>query len=148
MLDLKDRKILYQLDLNCRQSNTQIGKKVGLRKDIVSYRINRMEEKGVITGYWTDIDSFKLGYDVYRIYIKFQNATTDIKNEIIQYFSDYTNIYSLFQNAEITIPEPLFLEYIQYYQQLWDLEDPSTVDHIQDMEADYVRILFRWEDLF
>ena len=58
------------------------------------------------------------------------------------------NIYTLFQDAEITIPEPLFLEYIQYYQQLWDLEDPSTVDHIQDMEADYVRILFRWEDLF
>ena len=28
-IDLKDRKILYELDLNCRQSNTQIGKNVG-----------------------------------------------------------------------------------------------------------------------
>ena len=39
-IDLKDRKILYQLDSNCRQSNTQIGKNVGLKKDVVSYRIN------------------------------------------------------------------------------------------------------------
>ena len=47
-LDLKDRKILYQLELNCRQSNTQIGKKVGLSKDVITYRIKRMEEKGII----------------------------------------------------------------------------------------------------
>jgi Lrp/AsnC family leucine-responsive transcriptional regulator len=94
-LDLKDRKILYQLDLNCRQSNTQIGKKVGLSREVVDYRIKRMEEQGIITGYWTDIDSFKLGYDVYRIYITFQNADQNKKNEIIKYFSDYKNIYSL-----------------------------------------------------
>ena len=36
-VDLKDRKILYELDLNCRQSNAQIGKKVGLSKEVVTY---------------------------------------------------------------------------------------------------------------
>ena len=46
-IDLKDRKILYQLDLNCRQSNTQIGKKVGLSKQVVDYRIKQMEENGI-----------------------------------------------------------------------------------------------------
>ena len=52
-IDLKDRKILYELDLNCRQSNTQIGKKVGLKRDVVSYRINRLQEEGVIKNFWT-----------------------------------------------------------------------------------------------
>jgi len=61
-LDLKDRKILYELDLNCRQSNAQIGKKVGLSKEVVKYRIKRMEEEGIISGYWTEIDSYRLGY--------------------------------------------------------------------------------------
>jgi len=92
-LDLKDRKILYQLDLNCRQSNTQIGKKVGLRKDIVAYRVKRMEEKGIITRYWTNIDSYKFGYQVYRYYITFQNATSDIKNEIMEEFVKYKNTW-------------------------------------------------------
>ena len=68
-VDLKDRKILYELDLDARQSLTQIGKKVGLKKDVVSYRINRLQEEGVIQNYWTAIDTFKLGYNVFRIYI-------------------------------------------------------------------------------
>jgi DNA-binding Lrp family transcriptional regulator len=88
-IDLKDRKILYNLDLNCRQSNAQIGKKVGLSKQVVDYRIKKMEEQGIITGYWTAINSMKLGYYVYRIYITFQNVNSDLKNEIIQYFVDY-----------------------------------------------------------
>ncbi len=41
-IDLKDRKILYELDLDCRQSNNQIGKKVGLRRDVVAYRIKKI----------------------------------------------------------------------------------------------------------
>ncbi len=36
-IDVKDRKILYELDLNCRQSNAQIGKKVGLGRDVVAF---------------------------------------------------------------------------------------------------------------
>jgi len=92
-LDLKDRKILYQLDLNCRQSNTQIGKKVGLSKQVVDYRIKRMEEKGVITGYWTNIDSYRFNYEVYRYYFIFQNVTSDVKDEIIQQLIKYKNTW-------------------------------------------------------
>jgi len=92
-IDLKDRKILYQLNINCRQSNTQIGKKIGLKKDVVSYRIKRMEEKGVITGYWTNIDSYRFGYQVYRYYIITQNATSTKKEEIIQKIADYKNTW-------------------------------------------------------
>ena len=58
-LDLKDRKNLYHLDLNCRQSNTQIGKKAGLSRQVVEYRIKRMEEEGIIKGYWTNIDAYR-----------------------------------------------------------------------------------------
>ena len=90
-LDLKDRKILYYLDLNCRQSNSQIGKKVGLSKQVVDYRIKRMEEGGIITGYWTSIDSYRFGYEVYRYYIIFQNATQQIQKEIIEQLVKYKN---------------------------------------------------------
>ncbi len=85
-IDLKDRKILYELDLDCRQSNTQIGKKVGLKKDVVSYRIKRMQDEGIITNFWTAINTFKLGYQVYRIYINFQYVSSQIKEKIIQHF--------------------------------------------------------------
>ena len=82
-IDLKDRKILYELDLDARQSLTKVGKKVGLKKDVVSYRIKRMQDEGIIKNFWTAINTFKLGYNVFRIYINFQYMSTNIKYEII-----------------------------------------------------------------
>jgi Lrp/AsnC family leucine-responsive transcriptional regulator len=64
-LDFKDRKILYELDLNCRQSNAQIGKKVGLSKEVVKYRIKRMQDEEIIFVFWTEINTFKLGYQFF-----------------------------------------------------------------------------------
>ena len=91
-IDLKDRKILYQLDLNCRQSNAQIGKRVGLSKQVVDYRIKRMEEEVIIRNYYTVIDSYKLGYYFYRFYIKFQYVSTEITRRIIHHLVNYQKI--------------------------------------------------------
>jgi DNA-binding Lrp family transcriptional regulator len=90
--DLKDRKILYELDENSRQSLTQIGKKVGLKKDVVLYRIKRLEEKGVIRNYTTLFNILKLGLISVRFCYVFQYTTPEIKKEIIDYFvkSDLT----------------------------------------------------------
>jgi len=84
-LDIKDRRILYQLDLNSRQSLSQLGKKVRLRKDVVAYRIKRMQQEGIITSFWTHIDAYKLGYIVFRFYLVYQYVTPEIKNNIINY---------------------------------------------------------------
>jgi DNA-binding Lrp family transcriptional regulator len=94
-IDLKDRKILYQLDLNCRQSNNQIGRKVGLSKEVVNYRIKRMQDNGIIKCFWTSINSLKLGYYAFRIYINFLDVSPNIKNEIISYLKNYKNVWIL-----------------------------------------------------
>ena len=41
-IDVKDRKILYQLANDSRQSFRSIGRKVGLSKDIVASRVKRL----------------------------------------------------------------------------------------------------------
>ena len=43
-INLKDRKILYELDKNARQPLSQIGKNVRLYKSAVDYRIKKLEE--------------------------------------------------------------------------------------------------------
>jgi len=45
-LDLKDRKILYHLDLDSRQPFRSIGRKVGLSKDAVVSRVKNFKKKG------------------------------------------------------------------------------------------------------
>jgi len=133
--DLKDRKILYQLDLNCRESNTQIGKKVGLKKDVVSYRINRMENGGIIENYWTAINTFKLGYNVFRVYINFRYVTSSIKEEIIKYFVDYENSWVVVtEKSEIDLDVVIWVKDIFEFYQFWE----KTLDKYEDYFEKYV----------
>jgi Lrp/AsnC family leucine-responsive transcriptional regulator len=92
-LDLKDRKILYELDLNSRQSFRSIGKKIGLSKDTVSSRIKSLIEDGIIQNFYAVIDAYKLGYFSIRFYITFQYTNPEIEKEIIDYFIQNKNIY-------------------------------------------------------
>jgi DNA-binding Lrp family transcriptional regulator len=82
-LDLKDRKILSQLDINARQTNVEIGRKVRLSKEVVNYRIQRLEKEGFIKGYQTIIDTSKLGYSTLRIHLKFQDIKLEKEKEIL-----------------------------------------------------------------
>ena len=47
-LDIKDRKILAELDKNSRQSLKKIGKKVRLSPEVVFHRMKKLEKSGVI----------------------------------------------------------------------------------------------------
>ena len=44
-IDLKDRRILYELDVDSRQSFRNIGRKVGLSKDVVASRVKKLKEQ-------------------------------------------------------------------------------------------------------
>jgi len=93
-LDLKDRKILYELDIDSRQSFSQLGKKVGLHKDVVAYRVKKLQEKGIIKNFYLDINGYKFGYNKIKFYYNFQFITPEIKQEIIDYLvkSPYTDV--------------------------------------------------------
>lgn len=98
-LNLKDKKILYNLDINSRQSFSKIGKKVGLHKDVVAYRVNKLQERGIIKNFYTVVDASKLGYMSFRFYFIFQYVTPEIKKEIIDYFikNKYTYFVGLIE---------------------------------------------------
>jgi DNA-binding Lrp family transcriptional regulator len=138
-LDLKDKKILYELDLNARQSLTQIGKKVGLKKDVVSYRIKRMEDDGIIKNFWAAIDTFRLGYQVYRIYINFQYVSSQIKERIIRHFIGYNNVWAVISlKAEIDFDVVVWVKDIFEFYQFWN----DTLDEFEDYFAKYTISLY------
>jgi DNA-binding Lrp family transcriptional regulator len=133
-LDLKDRKILYELDLNCRQSNAQIGKKVGLKRDVVAYRIKKLEDEGIIKNFFTVIDTFRLGYNVFRLYINYQYVTPEIKEEIIKYFVDLKNSWVVVSvKSEIDLDVVLWVKDIFEFYQFWE----KTLDKYEDYFSKY-----------
>jgi len=91
-LDLKDRKILYELDIHARHSASEIGKKVGLSKQVVSYRIKQLLQAGVIEKFFAIYDVSKLGYTAYKILIRLQNVNIEKQNEIISYIKNHPHV--------------------------------------------------------
>ncbi len=87
-LDLRDKKILYELDTNSRQSFREIGYKVMLSKDSVAYRINKLQRIGIIKQFQTVVDVSKLGFISFRLYLKLQNVTPRKEQEIINWLKN------------------------------------------------------------
>jgi len=94
-VNLKDKKILSLLDVNSRQANTKIAKQIGLSKDVVNYRIKKLEQIGIIKGYYTLIDFYRLGYMSIRVYLKLIDATPKKEKEIINYLTKHQKIFFL-----------------------------------------------------
>ncbi len=66
-LDSLNRKILQYLQQNARQSNAEIGRKVGVSSPAISERIKKMEDAGIIVGHKTIVSPFEIGYQLKAI---------------------------------------------------------------------------------
>lgn len=78
-LDKADKKILFELDKNCRIPSTKLAKIVRKSRQAVEYRINNLVSKGVISGFQAAINPHKMGYKIYKIYLKLRNIPEDKK---------------------------------------------------------------------
>ena len=76
-IDLTDRKILAELDKNCRMPNSAIAKKVHKSREAVKYRISQLQKNGILTGFITSINPNKLGFYMFKVYLKLENITNE-----------------------------------------------------------------------
>ncbi len=83
MLDLLDKKIIVELDRDARQPLSQLAKKLKTSKNVVSYRLSQLQRRGIVNGFYTVVDTSKLGYHNYRLYLRFRNAAPERRKEII-----------------------------------------------------------------
>lgn len=93
ILNKTNLKLLYQLDLNCKQSNREISKKINISKDAVGYRIKKLERDGIIRGYRAVINTGRLGFTVYRIFLNLINISEENKNKLIDYLIKKENVW-------------------------------------------------------
>jgi Lrp/AsnC family transcriptional regulator len=84
-IDNLDKKILFELDLNSRQSASMIAKKIRVHKNVVNFRINRFIENKIIRQFVAIISPNSLGLTPYKFYFQFQNMTDKKEREILQF---------------------------------------------------------------
>lgn len=134
-LDLKDRKILYQLDLDARQSFSQIGRKVNLPKTVVAYRVKKMINQGIIKKFYTVIDTFKLGYECFRIYLNYQYTNPTIENNICNYFKkNPLNWWTISAEGRYDLAVILWVNNINKFYGFWEKTLQKYRDYFRNQQ--------------
>ena len=93
-LDKIDRRILYELDQNCRIPETRLAKIVGKSKESVRYRIKNLRESGIIRGYSAHINVGELGYKAFKVYLKIREKPL-LKHQFLEHLKSRSDIYWL-----------------------------------------------------
>lgn len=91
-LDLLDRRIMHELDLDARLSASQLARKLRKSKETVNFRLNRLLKEGFIKGFYTIFSTSKLGWYYHKLYLKFKDATPQKEREIVEYLKSQPHI--------------------------------------------------------
>lgn len=91
-LDKTDRKILFELDRNCRITNQQLAKKVLRSREAVKYRIQKLADRGIITKFTASINPHKMGWKLFKIYLQLRNIE-DERKKLLEYLRKLGRVY-------------------------------------------------------
>ncbi|MBI4918528.1 Lrp/AsnC family transcriptional regulator [archaeon] len=86
-MDLIDRKILCELDLNCRTPLSQLAKKLKVGRNVVDYRIKHLEKEKIIEKYICSLNLGLLGFKTYKIHFKVRNIKEE--KEFVKYVLEH-----------------------------------------------------------
>lgn len=103
-IDTTNWKILDCLQQNARQSNTDIARQVGITSPAVAERIRKLEDAGIIEGYYAKVSHSETGYQLKAI-ITLRAFMGKLKPfiEKVKEFNEVINCYRITGNENIVM---------------------------------------------
>ena len=84
-MDKKDEKILIELTLNSRLPLNRLSKKVGISREVATYRLNKLIKDKMILGFYTTIDTEALGFSRYGCFFQLKGISHEKEKEFMNY---------------------------------------------------------------
>ncbi len=84
-MNKKDEKILRELILNSRIPLNQLAKKVGVSREVATYRLNNLIKEKLILGFYTIIDVEALGFERYACFFELKGVSHKQEKEFMDY---------------------------------------------------------------
>lgn len=88
ILDIKDKRLIYYLSQNARESHTQLAKKIGLSKNSIKYRIERLQKEKIIKKFSAIIDLGAFNCETIIVLCRF-NKDIYTTPETLDYFKNH-----------------------------------------------------------
>mgnify|MGYP006282499859 CR=1 FL=1 len=131
-MDKLDGRILAQLTADSRKPYSGIAKSLRTSKEVVNYRIRRMEREGIIRGYDTVIDHTCLGYQSYRLLLKLSSLDENLIHRMVAHLKKLKTVNFLVHIADeydiaVIFNEPDQATFIRKYRKLIDAFSASII---------------------
>lgn len=97
-LDEVDKKIINKLISNSQLSNSEIGERLGLARNTIKYRIEKLEKNGIIQGYKLFYHPQKIGYQSYKLLISMSSLSQKQEKEFFSFAQQNKNIIFAHKN--------------------------------------------------
>lgn len=118
-IDNKDMKLIFELRKNCRQTYSNLAKSVGVSKQLIQYKINRLTELGILVNKILAIDAGKIDYQNYGVYLQWDDET--IKDAFVNEVVKDKNIrYAADGRGEVDFIVSFYARNPVEFQQMWD----------------------------
>jgi len=148
-LDLKDKKILFELDFKARMTYSQLAKKVGLSKQGAEYKLNNLIKKDIIKGFYPVINVPKLGYKYCRLLVTLQNTTKEKYQEIVDYLIKHNKVFWLFKmhgiyDFLIVIWVRALNEFREFKEELESQFSNYIKNAVENITTDVIHYQHRW----
>lgn len=92
--DLKDKRILSELNSNANISASKLAKKVRISRQVAEYRINKLFSQKTIYAFYTLVDAGRLGYSSFRIHLRLKNVNEErYSNFAKELFDNYSTFW-------------------------------------------------------
>ena len=93
--DKLNRRILHQLDQNSRRPVNDIARVLRMSEETLRYRLQRIEASGWLFKYHSIVDTARLGYSLYKVYIRLQSASEAVTKKIVSFLTQTKEVVSL-----------------------------------------------------
>ena len=91
-LDKTDLKIIRKLKSDAQLSNTEIAKQLNLSRNTIKYRIEKLKQLNIISGYKLFFHPQSLGYNSYKLFFSMQKLSSQKDREFFEFANQHLNI--------------------------------------------------------
>ncbi|MFH1107537.1 MAG: AsnC family transcriptional regulator, partial [Candidatus Micrarchaeota archaeon] len=95
-LDVRDRRLLRELDMDARASYAELGRRIGISKQGAEYKLKNLVRQGVIRGFYPVVNVPRLGYLYCRLLVTLQDVSARQTEAIVEDLKKNPDVFWLF----------------------------------------------------
>ncbi len=92
-LDKVDRKILSTIELDSRFPISELARKARVSRTVAEYRLNQLEAKGIIRGYYCLLDPSKFGLTVWKLWVSLRSISSEQRKSFFNYVGKHPQVW-------------------------------------------------------